>query len=1160
MRRRVQLFIEDHKVDLDDDALVLLNFATADLYNPATIRNSFSREITIPGTPANDDVFGCFFRADRRLGAASSPTPLRGASLRSGLRSTTLSWQGNGEVAATGDNVTLNLGALVDSVDRTGETATISGDFYLSCVQNSITSTQHMVSGRRLYGNVGFGSVFFVQAIGYDVDGNKVAASDVQVLRWWTALTPSDLATFVGYTPDPLNTTLVAVDDSAASWDVQTGAVPSPHQEYRRDTALSFSLTATALKRVEILVTYGKFDTSNGNLSAFSHASGNGPVLNEDGGSVLHVFEYMGIFDVTPGDTPPGPDPPDPPAPDPSPTGSGNYRQNFDPSIRAAFVLYSDGDNVLMNGYAKLTDVVETGMVHSYRLSLYGGLGSFLYNLSTRADGNKMTLADLDFGGGEGELDFDITKEAVADAWARLQGDTSKPEMWDIINFAPCYNGIPEGEFDPSKAVCDPLDIGFPRSVTIPDGQGGNVTYDTTKGQGYALLDFPKEVNEWAAKDLRSYLQRPVVSVWKILEACADPYNNGGWEVDITDLSANWAYKDMWLTRPLLPFLGTFKQSSGDMTATPTTPASTGPVLVSIALADVTLGTEVTLSVTFGLRANLSTAPGQTTMFTRKTSGTAGYEYQSVYFIQLVGYASDNSVVAASPVTIFGPRLNFVSDLAQFAADCGYSPVLPGGQTAEYEASTGFDPGSMTGSGTAYNTRGVFFLETAGTNMASAKVLVTRYTIDWNPLSGDILSVSNLATLYTDTTTAGTAYVESTSLATGASVSATAVSTSTLRSGAHITKQMLLSTSQSPAEYLVSLCKAFGLYLVADPTRKRITILRRSAFYQNVVTDLTGRIDRSHEITMQALTYNAKWYELRHESVGGAFEKEYEETEGIQYGIQRVDTGYDFDAEVKDILEGGVLRSCAAVRDRAAYWYTHFGVAGFLPAPLAEPPGGSYTLWDSAGNALETPINPGATSATPFDANYPGYDNAPSRAEFRDAADKALDGSDVLLVYGGVDVLEYFNLSDDLPAMDALIGKPCWYVALNAQGVDTPRFSRYVTLADLQDGKPTVIHSLDFGIPRAVAIPDLTYKSYTIYIRAWQKFIRDRFDTNNKVLRCRVSLEGLQVGTELLRRFWWWRGSLWVLNAIENYSLTTYDTAECEFVQVRDIDNYVSQY
>ena len=48
------------------------------------------------------------------------------------------------------------------------------------------------------------------------------------------------------------------------------------------------------------------------------------------------------------------------------------------------------------------------------------------------------------------------------------------------------------------------------------------------------------------------------------------------------------------------------------------------------------------------------------------------------------------------------------------------------------------------------------------------------------------------------------------------------------------------------------------------------------------------------------------------------------------------------------------------------------------------------------------------------------------------------------------------------------------------------------------------------------------------------------------------------MGPQLLRRFFWYDNSLWVLNKITNYSLTTYDPAECEFVQVRNIENYTN--
>lgn len=216
--------------------------------------------------------------------------------------------------------------------------------------------------------------------------------------------------------------------------------------------------------------------------------------------------------------------------------GDGGAGTDFNASKRVPFSIYNEVGEILFAGYAKLGSVTRD----AYRVSLYGGLGDFLYGLSYGTDGEKRSLASLDYGE---ELDFDITAQTVAEAWARLGGDTSKPEKWDIINFAPAYNGIPD-DFNADKALVDPGVLG----ITTPHTMDG-VACDATKGGGNALLNLTKELDEWQAHDLRSYLQRPVLSVRKLLAAIASPYNNGGWSVDLSDLAAL-PQLDTWLTRP----------------------------------------------------------------------------------------------------------------------------------------------------------------------------------------------------------------------------------------------------------------------------------------------------------------------------------------------------------------------------------------------------------------------------------------------------------------------------------------------------------------------------------------------------------------------------------------------------------------------------------
>ena len=374
---------------------------------------------------------------------------------------------------------------------------------------------------------------------------------------------------------------------------------------------------------------------------------------------------------------------------------------------------------------------------------------------------------------------------------------------------------------------------------------------------------------------------------------------------------------------------------------------------------------------------------------------------------------------------------------------------------------------------------------------------------------------------------------------------------------------MLLSSSHTPAEYMLSFCKIFGLYFTYDNATKQVMILRRNELYQDETIDLTGRVDVSKGISIQPLVFNAKWYDFILEGVGGAFMEEYENTEGIQYGIQRVNTGYDFNADSVNLMDSVVFKNAASVLAKSKYFNFIFKSQQdwtFQPSPFLDK-GNTYTLWSADGETLETDISCPLNTAylRYYNQTYPGYDAADSKKlELRTADNKPIDGSDIMVFLDGWHYYDYFKITDDVPAMDQINeGVPCWLLGMGAAGQAAPyvpSFSRYYF-----GGGDEVVDSLDFGIPRQLDIPGVTYpEGTTIYERGWKAYISDRYDDDTKVMTCHVNFAGIPVNQELLRKFYWYDNSLWVLNKIKNYSLTTYDPVECEFVQVQDKDNYLN--
>lgn len=814
---------------------------------------------------------------------------------------------------------------------------------------------------------------------------------------------------------------------------------------------------------------------------------------------------------------------------------AGSFRVDktwgFDASKRTEMALYSDRGDLLAAGYCKLNAITTEGGMATYSVTLYGGLGDFLYGLSYRPDGEKMSLADLDYlGGGDDELTFQITRLAVLDAWARLAGDDTKDAMWDVINFAPAYNGIPS-DFAAAKAIGAPADIGLPAQVER-DGK----TY--TPKNGYALINLSEDLDEWGAHDLRSYLQRPVLSMAAFFAAVA---RSSGWSVDYSDIPAR--YLRTWLTRPLLPSLGTFKQTTGELSVTYN--YNTGTRSTTLAYASVlglSAGSSIEATITFDLHFIMSTTPPEDTLKAVSPRWGAVNFYEQVLFVQLVGLDENDMPVAASRVKVLCQSPMRLDDYVRV---CGFVPDANTPEdpyTAEQETTYTRDAGAE------YVRDKSLSLTISGANVARIDVVVKAYWVECKiaPSSLVLGGTAPGIRLWNDAGEYRAIY----QAAAPGDASGSYASADALRSGATITKRMLLSTSNSPADYLVSFCKMLGLYIVADEASRSVRILRRESFFQDDRVDLSGRIDRTRmEIT--PLAFDAKWYELALESVDGAFEKEYQDTEGVQYGIQRVDTGYDFDAESVNLLEGSALKSAASVRARGQLWCYYPGI------PAAFRIGGhTFTYYDVDGS-VDTDISQPVAAPTWYTPAVPGYDLVP-RAEFRDKDNKGIEGADVLLLHNAAASMADFAVTDDIAEMDLIAGGPCWLFGTGGL-LSVPTFSRISTLVSLDTGRTTVFDSLDLGVPRVLDLPETDYPAgVTIYARRWRDYLSDRLHVHTKILRCKADLRGLHIGYDLLRHTYYFRGCLWVLNAVENYSLTTFDPVEVELIQVRDPDNYTT--
>ena len=794
--------------------------------------------------------------------------------------------------------------------------------------------------------------------------------------------------------------------------------------------------------------------------------------------------------------------------------GGGATGPDFDPTRKTPFTIYNEMGEILEDGYLKLNKVVRKGRTKEYAVTLYGGLGSFLYGLSYKADGEKMTIADLDFGE---TLDFTIDRDAVSDAWARLGGDTSKPAKWDVVNFIPAYTGLPSSPFDANKAIAEASLVG------LPETDGEFSTRD-----GWCLATLADKVTGDEAKDVRSYLQKPAVKVSALINAICDPANNGGYTVNLDAeffTASNHYWNDTWLTLPMLNDLNIDVSSTvGDDNFNGGTHVIPGGgnlyilynIWVDFAMVGSGGGDDYQLYCEDDWAAGM------------QGDDTPGF-YQNYLEWEVIAYDSNNAIIKK-----FYYRVS--------------SQQTPANQVQMDDT---FD----------YISAGYTFMK--GGNVWKPNITIQEYGVAKVSVNMSIKSLSwghlragadpNLMWPTNSYDYNDGVYFDCYAELQGSFIKYQLVSSSTVRTGAAITQAALLGGSNTPADYLLSFCKTFGLQIVPRKAEKVVDIIMRKNFYTGTVVDIGGRIDRGKEIGKDPFAFDARWYLFGNDAKGN-YAEYFANKYGRPYGQFRVNTGYSFDATDKRITDGIVFGNACEVMETSKYFCTL--TEDGLNIPSVFLGGGKYALF-KGGESKEYDIQYPLKAALVWEnSSYPMHDFS-SKMQFHGSENAHLDERDTLVFFKGMQSVasRHLILSDDTRIMLSLNGNtPCWMLGNSAWELSQmPRFGRYV------ESSGTIVKSLDWGDPAELLVPGLNVGAGSnLFEQFWEKYIGDRYDDDSAVVTAWVDLRGMQVGNDLLRRFYAFDGAVWSLNRITDYSLTTFGPTKCEFVKVQDITNYTT--
>lgn len=886
----------------------------------------------------------------------------------------------------------------------------------------------------------------------------------------------------------------------------------------------------------------------------------------------------------------------------------------FDPSKRVDFQLFNNG-SLVESGYMQLNTISVQDNIIKYNITLYGGLGDFFYNLKYREDGEQKTLADLqyfveDSGGivldSDKEFDFKINKKFVNECFNHHPEDDMGNTLKDFITFAPSYNGLYENFDNETCLINTNNDNIFPKSFT-----SDSTTYSTYNGYGLAKLN--KSYTEWEMRDLRSYKQRPALKLSKLIKTICRK-ENSGYDVNFDPEFFNDGNPYWSKTYVALPLLGSNETEESEnkdegkivkyddkfwigTKDSEELDANSGTLVVedsdiitslngTVNMSNLPSGSLTDIDLPIQIKFNPIDDYTQDDKFylsyvLNGTSGSLVYKNHPVrtsFVAQIMIYDMDDPSTLLNPVA-YSPIYNFTS------ATIGGAPLSGPGTWYNYYPWTDAPVETIPGY-FEYIDGSFVFKSDAGSNIFH---LITKnipkldkalYTINIARYSEGIDNVLPLWSAQSIAPGAVSNYTTNGSIEVlwdQNKYSLTSEWGSTVASDILINKKTLLRTESTPADFLLSYSKIFGLYFVKDIDSKTINIYTRNNFFKNEIEDWSGRIDYSKDFTINPILFEKKWYKLAAETPDTYYASKYNKEYNITYGQKRLDTGYNFNAETEDLYSDNIYENIITARDISKY-YRNFYTSNDEYAPAFLNDNATYTLYNNVGGVLNDSdqeiygANHIDVSKTVEWNNIPGNDIYSKLCFFTlDGDEKSLSEIKTsLIMFNGYSSMYDINdnpinyyITDDLSEMSILnSGEFCYLYTNNEYDVNDnqiaikcgslPVFSRYIS------NQGSISHSLDFGLPKEIFV-NLDYnESTTIYNKFWDKFYKDQLSVNTKKVTCFVKMNDLWVNNEMLRKFYYFDNAYWLLNKIEGYDINSDITTRCEFIKVQDIGSYIS--
>lgn len=347
-----------------------------------------------------------------------------------------------------------------------------------------------------------------------------------------------------------------------------------------------------------------------------------------------------------------------------------------------------------------------------------------------------------------------------------------------------------------------------------------------------------------------------------------------------------------------------------------------------------------------------------------------------------------------------------------------------------------------------------------------------------------------------------------------------------IRSGYIVDKTDMLDDETTQGDFLIGYAKLFGLVFYTDADGIPHLVSRNTYFANAKIHDWTKKIDRSQTLEQEPIPFDARYLTMKYQDGGTFYEDYYDQHNGLKYGEQRIDTGYQFNEDETDLNESAIFGNTVMSRERTRILV------------------GSVLKVEEDDKILPAYFEKENGERNPAESKYN------------------------LLFFNGMQTASQpIYMSDDTPDMLTLDngGKFCWinptnYPDIGVVGSALALFSEYPAYDTLhRSGK----YSWDIGYPLesyAGITPNQYPRSATIFEQFWRKYIEEIYNVNNRTMTVSVQLSPVEVMQWSFADFVQIGNTLWHPYKIDQYNPLGNGIAKVELLKVSSTDAIETAY